>query len=228
MCQSSACPPNNSWPVQARITRYLGKGPCCFRFFFFFLGGGGGGNWPWPSGSNLTLKVKFYPIVSLKFVRVVSHHPFKLGRGGEGGDWPWPSGSNLILKVKFYPIVSLKFVRVVSHHPFKLGPEVQKNSLTQTWICRSKAISHCEVSSWDITNYVDKTLTRMLTWSAWGIHDSTNSTNWARNSFTVILWHGDRLWSTCLFTIENGSLDVVILLDITKFLLDRCHHTLWM
>ena len=146
-------------------------------------GGGGGGNWPWPSGSNLTLKVKFYPIVSLKFVRVVSHHPFK--------------GSTRGAKELPYTDMDLQIQGNFSLRSFKLG-------------------------------HVDKTLTRMLTWSVWGTHDSTNSTNWARNSFTVILWHGDRLWSTCLFTIENGSLDVVILLDITKFLLDRCHHTLWM
>ena len=104
VCQSLACPRDNSAPVQARIAKCgpkmqktLVKVPIVFE-----------GNWPWPSRSNLTSKseftqfwacpdhnslpiqariTKFGPEVENCLVKV----PIVLG-----GNWPRPSRSNLI------------------------------------------------------------------------------------------------------------------------------------
>ena len=104
VCQSLACPRDNSGPVQARIAKFgpkmqktLVKVPIVLR-----------GNWPWPSRSNLTSKseftqfwtcpdhnslpiqariTKFGPEVENSLVKV----PIVLG-----GNWPRPSRSNLI------------------------------------------------------------------------------------------------------------------------------------
>ena len=104
LCQSLACPRDNSGPVQARIAKFgpkmqktLVKVPIVF-----------GGNWHWPSRSNLTSKseftqfwacpdhnslpiqariTKFGPEVENSLVKV----PIVLG-----GNWPRPSRSNLI------------------------------------------------------------------------------------------------------------------------------------
>ena len=68
VCQSRACPRDNSWPVQARVTKFgpnvqniLVKGQLTliFKVKFHF-------------------KIKFYAILSLKFVRAITHHPFKI------------------------------------------------------------------------------------------------------------------------------------------------------
>ena len=104
VCQSLACPRDNSGPVQARIAKFgpkmqktLVKVPIV-----------SGGNWPWPSRSNLISKseftqfwacpdhnslpiqariTKFGPEVENSLVKV----PIVLG-----GNWPRPSRSNLI------------------------------------------------------------------------------------------------------------------------------------
>ena len=75
----------------------------------------------------------FHPSVT-KFVRAITHYPFKLGTPNLdhrckrpclrtslfcGGDWPWPSRSNLTSKSKFNPFW---VVHMITHHPFKLGP----------------------------------------------------------------------------------------------------------
>ena len=95
VCQSRACPRDNSWPVQARLNNF---GPnvqntlmkdlivfffCCCCFFLFFFEWGWG--WGWavlgvdldPQDKIFYLKFKFYPILSFKFVRAITHHPFK-------------------------------------------------------------------------------------------------------------------------------------------------------
>ena len=85
-----ACSCDDSWPVQARIAKFgpeVENNLVKILFFFFFcacvcvcvcVGGGGG-------GSTLTFKVKFnfkvrfYSILSWKFVHTITHHLFKLG-----------------------------------------------------------------------------------------------------------------------------------------------------
>ena len=108
--QSWACPRDNSWPVQASITKFDQRCKTTwlrslffyiffylFIYFFFFFGGGGG-------GSTLTFKVKFnfklrfYPILSVKFVRMIIHHLFNYARITEFG----PELQNILLKI---PIV---------------------------------------------------------------------------------------------------------------------------
>ena len=109
VCQSLACPRDNSRPVQTRITKLrpkmqktLVKVPVVIR-----------GNWPWPSSSNLTWKSEFTP-----FWARPNHNSLPIQAritqfGPEvqnslvkvpivlGGKWPWPSRSNLTWKVEF-------------------------------------------------------------------------------------------------------------------------------
>ena len=66
--QSRACPPDNSWPIQARITKFepdmqntLVEVPIVF-----------GDDRPWSSRSNLTWKSHF------ELVHTITHQPFKL------------------------------------------------------------------------------------------------------------------------------------------------------
>ena len=63
-----------------------------------------------------------------KFVRMITHHPFKLVSPNLvkipivlGGDWPWPSRSNLTSKSKFTPFWASEFVHMISHHWLKAG-----------------------------------------------------------------------------------------------------------
>ena len=104
VCQSLACPRDNSGPVQARVATFGPKMQKTLVKVPIVLGG----NWPWPSRSNLTSKsefthfwaypdhksspiqvriTKFGPEVQNSLVKV----PIILG-----GNWPWPSRSNLI------------------------------------------------------------------------------------------------------------------------------------
>ena len=73
----------------------------------------------------------------------------------------------------------------------------------QTWILRSRAISFRKVLSWDITNCVSETLTYMLTMISlrdpWMMIQQISSTG----PKTHTLWHGVRLWCTCLFKIHD-------------------------
>ena len=57
VCQSLACPRDNSGPVQARITKFGPKMQKNLVQVPIVLGG----NWPWPSRSNLTWKSEFTP-----------------------------------------------------------------------------------------------------------------------------------------------------------------------
>ena len=60
VCQSLACPHDNSWPVQARITKFgsdMWKTLVKISIVLW-------SNRPWPSRSNLTCKVQIYPILS--------------------------------------------------------------------------------------------------------------------------------------------------------------------
>ena len=68
VCQSRACLRDNSWPVLARVTKFgpnvqniLVKGQLTLIFNVKFH-----------------FKIKFYAILSLKFVRAITHHPFKI------------------------------------------------------------------------------------------------------------------------------------------------------
>ena len=99
VCQSLACPRDNSGPVQARIAKFGPKMQKTLVKVPIVLGG----NWPWPSRSNLTSKseftqfwtcpdhnwlpiqdriTKFGPEVENSLVKV----PIVLG-----GNWPRPS-----------------------------------------------------------------------------------------------------------------------------------------
>ena len=55
LCQSLACPRDNSGPVQARIAKFGPKMQKTLVKVPIVLGG----NWPWPSRSNLTSKSEF-------------------------------------------------------------------------------------------------------------------------------------------------------------------------
>ena len=57
VCQSIACPRDNSGPVQARIAKFGTKTQKTLVKVPIVLGG----NWPWPSRSNLTYKLEFTP-----------------------------------------------------------------------------------------------------------------------------------------------------------------------
>ena len=104
VCQSLACPRDNSGPVQARIAKFGPKMQKTLVKVPIVLGS----NWPWPSRSNLTSKseftqfwacpdhnslpiqariTKFGPEVEKSLVKV----PIVLG-----GNWSRPSRSNLI------------------------------------------------------------------------------------------------------------------------------------
>ena len=110
VCQSLACPRDNSGPVQARIAKFVPKMQKTLVKVPIVLGG----NWPWPSRSNLTSKseftqfwtcpdhnslpiqariTKFGPEVENSLVKV----PIVLG-----GNWPRPSRSNFIQTVEFF------------------------------------------------------------------------------------------------------------------------------
>ena len=72
VCQSLACPRDNSGPVHARIATFgpnmqktLVKVPIVL-----------GGNWSWPSRSNLTSKSEF---TQFELVRTITHYPLTLG-----------------------------------------------------------------------------------------------------------------------------------------------------
>ena len=69
VCQTLACPRDNSGPVKTRIATFgpkmqkiLVKVPIVFVFFGFFGGGWVGGHWPWPSRSNWNKKPEFTPL----------------------------------------------------------------------------------------------------------------------------------------------------------------------
>ena len=71
VCQSLACPRDNSGPVQARITKFGPKMQKTLVKVPIVL-------WtdrPWPSGSNLTWKSK---LIHFELVRTKTHHPFKV------------------------------------------------------------------------------------------------------------------------------------------------------
>ena len=109
VCQSLACPRDNSGPVQARIAKFgpkmqktLVKVPIVLR-----------GNWPWPSRSNLTSKSEFTPFWACpdhysppivirisKFEQQMHFSTVKIPVNSEL-DWPWTSPSFLIPKLFF-------------------------------------------------------------------------------------------------------------------------------
>ena len=74
VCQSRACPLDNSWPIQARITTF---GPNVQNTLVKVIVLRGNG--PWHSRSNITLKIKIYQILIFKFFCAITRHPFKLG-----------------------------------------------------------------------------------------------------------------------------------------------------
>ena len=67
VCQSRACPCNNSWLVQVtgRITKFGSKVQNTMLKVPFFLES----DWPWA----------FYPILRFKITPAITHHPFNLG-----------------------------------------------------------------------------------------------------------------------------------------------------
>ena len=75
VCQSQAFPCDNSWPVQARLTKFEPKVKNTFVKSPYCLGGQSTMSFK----VKFTSKVKFYPIQNLKFLRALTHHPFKPG-----------------------------------------------------------------------------------------------------------------------------------------------------
>ena len=70
VCQSLACPRDNSGPVQARITKFGPKMQKTLVKVPIVLGG----NWPWPPRSNVPRNLPHFELV-----RTITHYPFKLG-----------------------------------------------------------------------------------------------------------------------------------------------------
>ena len=104
VCQSPACPRDNSGPAQARIAKFGPKMQKTLVEFPFVLVG----NWPWPSWSNLTSKAEFTPFWacpdhnSLPIQARITKFGPEVGNSLVkvpiilGGNWPRPSSSNLI------------------------------------------------------------------------------------------------------------------------------------
>ena len=108
--QSLACPDGNSWPVQARITKFGPEKQNTLVKFPIVLGG----NWPWPSRSNLTPNSKLTPFWACpnhnsppilvrisKFEQQMHFSTVKMPVNS-GLDWPWTSPSFLIRKLFFF------------------------------------------------------------------------------------------------------------------------------
>ena len=109
VCQSLACPRDNSGPVQARIAKFGPKMQKTLVKVPIVLGG----NWPWPSRSNLTSKSEFTPFWACpdhysppilvrisKFGQQIHFSTVKIPVNS-GLDWPWTSPSFLIPKLFF-------------------------------------------------------------------------------------------------------------------------------
>ena len=92
VCQSLACPRDNSGPVQARIAKFGSKIQKTLVKVPIVLGG----NWPWPSRSNLTYKSEFTPF---ELVRIITHYPFKLGSPNLDKRWKIALCRSLLLWV---------------------------------------------------------------------------------------------------------------------------------
>ena len=107
MCQSLACPRDNSGPVQAMIAKFGPKMQKTLIKVSIVLGG----NWPWPSRSNLTVNSKLTP-----FWACPNHYSppilVRISKYGQrmhfstvkipvdsGLDWPWTWPSFLIPKL---------------------------------------------------------------------------------------------------------------------------------
>ena len=110
VCQSLACPRDNSEPVQARIAKFGPKMQKTLVTVPIVLGG----NWPWPSRSNLTSKSEFSPFWACpdhysppilvrisKFGQQMHFNTVKIPVNS-GLDWPWTSPSFLIPKLFFF------------------------------------------------------------------------------------------------------------------------------
>ena len=110
VCQSLACPHDNSGPVQARIAKFGPKMQKTLVKVPIVLGG----NWPWPSRSNLTSKSEFTPFWACpdhysppilvrisKFGQQMHFSTVKIPVNS-GLDWPWTSPSFLIPKLFFF------------------------------------------------------------------------------------------------------------------------------
>ena len=110
VCQSLACPRDNSGPAQARIAKFgpkmqktLVKVPIVLE-----------SNWHWPSRSNLTSKTEFTPFWACpdhysppilvrisKFGQQMHFSTLKIPVNSEL-NWPWTSPSFLIPKLFFH------------------------------------------------------------------------------------------------------------------------------
>ena len=107
VCQSLACPRDNSGPVQARIAKFGPKMQKTLVKVPIVLGG----NWPWPSRSNLTSNSKLTPFWACpnhysppilvrisKFGQQMHFSTVKIPVNS-GLDWPWTWPSFLIPKL---------------------------------------------------------------------------------------------------------------------------------
>ena len=68
-----ACPHHNSPPIQARITKFGPEVQNTLVKILIVLGG----NWPWPSRSNMTLKVKFsgFTLLEIHYHHITTREP---------------------------------------------------------------------------------------------------------------------------------------------------------
>ena len=110
VCQSLACPRDNSGPVQARIAKFGPKIKKTLVKVPIVLGD----NWPWPARSNWTSNSKLTPFWACpnhysppipvrisKFGQQMHFRTVKIPLNSEL-DWPWTSPSFLIPKPIFF------------------------------------------------------------------------------------------------------------------------------
>ena len=119
VCQSLACPRDNSGPVQARIAKFGPKMQKTLVKVPIVLGG----NWPWPSRSNLTSNSKLTPFWACpnhysppilvrisKFGQQMHFSTVKIPVNS-GLDWLWTWPSFLIPKLICIVVVCIETVK---------------------------------------------------------------------------------------------------------------------
>ena len=148
MCQSLACPRDNSGPVQARIAKFGPKMQKTLVKVPIVLGG----NWPWPSRSNLTSKSEFTPFWACpdhysppilvrisKFGQQMHFSTVKIPVNS-GLDWPWTSPSSLIPKTFFFHCGGVHWDCEAVPHLFQCCSGTVSQSLHQcTWGTHSQS-----------------------------------------------------------------------------------------
>ena len=149
VCQSLACPRDNSGPVQAKITKFGPKLQNTLVKVLIVLGG----KWSWPSRSNLTSKSEFTPfwacpdnysppiLVRISKFRQQMHFSTVKIPVNSGLDWPWTSPSFLIPKFFFIVVVCIHwFVSMLFRDCFTVSTPVHMGNAQPKWNGASSAV----------------------------------------------------------------------------------------